>query len=453
MFDNSSLRTISSELGEYCYQVTQEITNPSKIQINKLIEAIESEPISSACLIVKCTRAIQLLNNKFVYKNNPEIQEFIRSNFSSMDGSLSQFIYQMASALAIGFADAEVRYKTKGRKVTLKGFNVLNPNNITFTINNGLVKEVKYIDSGMQKYIPLWKVVHIVNGSPFLFGTKKVFGYAEAIKAYSLIRLKQLILANMAIASRRFATGIILGLTDTSQTTQQLDVKTGKPIIDQQTGKPILKNNGEILFNSLKSIDNFGLCVTDKNNAITTLNVNAGEQFWTMALNIIDMQLMRCFQIPDTIFNAPTNPFGNGMTSTNQLSILDSSIMNFVVSLKENLIEKVVKPLIIFNFGKQPNDYYGDWDIIDESEQSYKQMQFSNLVQAMSMGLVNNQNQDAQNALMTLLNLPKTNPEEQIAQKTFEAQIQAMQQQAAQTTVQSPDDLSQQPTDKNSQYP
>jgi hypothetical protein len=190
------------------------------------------------------------------------------------------------------------------------------------------------------------------------------------------------------------------------------------------------------LLQSLKAIENFGVLVTDKNNTVSSLNINGGEQFWNLALNLIDTQLLRCFQVPDTVFSAPTNPFGNGLISSNQLGILDSSIMNFVIRLKEALLEKVVKPLIYLNFGKQQDGYLGDWDVYDEIQEGKAQQSFTNLLQAMSMGALSNQDYDALNSLREKLKLPKVNVETVAQQKELEATLQGFQQKAAQTAAQ-----------------
>ena len=451
--NNLIFNTITSELGEYCYRVTQEITNPQKLSIKKLIDALHSEPIASACLSVKCARSVQHLNNRYVHKENPKIQEFIRNNFSNMESNLPQFVYRMGSAMGLGFSSAEILFRVSLKHITLRGFNILDPEKTTFNVHNGMVREIKYIDSGMTKYIPKWKYLHITNGSPCLFGINNVFGNPELAKAYSLIRLKQLILANMAVAAKRLATGIILGVTDTTAQTQVIDSLTGQPKIDSQTGKPMMANNGKVLLDQLKSIENFGVIVTDKNNAVSTLNVNGGEQFWSLALQVIDQQIMRCFQIPDTVFQQPTNPFGNGMTSTNQLSILDSSIMGFVSTLRDELMEKVVKPLIILNYGKQSNGNYGYWDTQNEDERNKEQQQLTNLMQAMSMGLISNQNYEAQNLLMSLIGLPTVTPETTVAQKTMEAQIQGMQQSVAQQVAQPEPEQPQETEKKDVKYP
>jgi len=348
----------------------------------------------------------------------------------------------MGSAMGVGFAIAEIKFQPAFDQIRLKGFHVLDPAKVTFNVKNGSVSSIMYQDSGIQKIIPRWKYVHITNGSPCLFGVKSVFGHAEIAKAYSLIKLKQLILSNMAIASRRLATGIILGQVDSNESTVLLDPRTGKPMIDPSTGEPKKGNVSHLLFEQLKQLENFGVMVTDKKNAVSSLNVSGGEQFWTMALNIIDTQLMRCFQVPDTVFNAPTNLFGNGLTSTNQLSILDSSIMSFVLSLKESILEKVIKPLICFNYGKQVNDYYGDWDLFSDEAMQKQQVSYQNLTNAMAQGLVSSSNYEAQNKLLTMLDLTPIDYQEQMEQKQLEAQIQAMQQQTAQAVIQQPQDQS-----------
>jgi hypothetical protein len=140
---------------------------------------------------------------------------------------------------------------------------------------------------------------------------------------------------------------------------------------------------------------------------------------------------MRCFQVPDTVFSAPTNPFGNGLISTNQLSLLDANIMTFTLRLKDQLLEKVVRPLIYLNFGKNSCETLGDWDIHDEVNEQKNQQLLGNLLQAMGMGVLNNQDYDAVNSLREKLDLPKIDVKTVAQQKELEAKLQAMQQKVA----------------------
>jgi hypothetical protein len=434
--DFTPFKTVSSQLGEYCNLVNQELISPNKIKLEKLIEAVESDPIASACVNLKSSRAIQLMNTPYVNKNNKDIEEFVRSNFNTMEDNIASFVGSMASAMPIGFSLAEIVFQKRPRQIRLRRFHVLNPTKSTFKVSYGRLTEVKYNDSGITKHIPLWKTIHVANGLTTSFGAKSVYGIPEVSKAYALIRLKQLILSNMALTSRRLATGIIVGQTDSNETTVLLDPKTGKPLKDPVTGEDRKVKTSFSLLQSLKAIENFGVLVTDKNNVVSSLNINGGEQFWNLALNLIDTQLLRCFQVPDTVFSAPTNPFGNGLISSNQLGILDSSIMNFVIRLKEALLEKVVKPLIYLNFGKQQDGYLGDWDVYDEIQEGKAQQSFTNLLQAMSMGVLSNQDYDALNSLREKLKLPKVNVETVAQQKELEATLQGFQQKAAQTAAQ-----------------
>jgi hypothetical protein len=431
MFDFTPFHTVSSQLGEYCNLVNQDIIAPNKIPLQKLIDTFESDPIASACGSLISSRATQLLNRPYINKSNKEIEVFVQKNFDLMEDNLSAFIASMSSAKLVGFSAAEIRFKKQQKKLWLKGFHVLNPTKISAKASHGRLTQFKYNDSGIEKYVPIWKVIHVTNGTNTCFGTRLIYGSAEIMKAYALIRLKQLIWANMAVTSRRLATGIILGKTDSNKSTLLLDPKTGKPRIDTNTGKEMEVKASFQLAQQLKTVENFGVIVTDSNNDVGTLNINGGEQFWNLAINLIDQQIMRCFQVPDTVFSAPTNPFGNGLVSSNQLSLLDANIMTFAIRLKDQLLEKVVRPLIYLNFGKGSTDTLGDWDIHDEINEQKNQQILGNLIQAMGMGVLNSQDYDAVNALREKLDLPKINVETVAQQKELEAKLQALQQKVA----------------------
>lgn len=422
---SNSFQTITSRLGEYCDLVNQEMMNPNKIPVGKILKAINSDPVASACVSLVTSRAMQLMNTKYKNEKNEEIEKFVTTAFEKMNDNLSTLAGEMSSAVIVGNAVAEIIFK-RGNKLSLQGFHILNPARVSYKASRGRVTEVKYNDSGKTKHVPMWKCLHVTNGVSTAFGIDKVYGIQGGHKAYSLIRLKQLIMSNMAVTSRRLATGLLVGQTDSSHDTVLLDPKTGKAKLDPKTGKPMKVKASYNLFQQFKAVENFGFMVLDKNDIVTSLNVNGGEQFWNLAITIIDQQLMRCFQIPDTAFQAPTNPFGNGLVSNNQLSLLDSSIMGFVVRLKEGLLEKVIKPLIYLNFGK--HNSLGNWEIYDEVNEQRNQQALSNILQAIGTGAISNQDYGALNVLREKLGLPEVNVETVAQQKEMEAQIQNLQQ-------------------------
>lgn len=429
-----NFNTITTRLGDFCDQVNQEIINPAnKISVRKVIDAINNDPVASACVSLKSARAMQLMNTQYINKDNKDIEKFIRKNFDNMMDDLPTLTGQMSSATVIGHSCAEIIYKPQARHVMLAGFHVLNPERITYRATQGRLTQVRYNDGGKDKYVPINKVIHVTNGIPTAFGAAQVYGISEGHRAYSLIRLKQLILSNMAITSRRFATGFIFGKTNSTEDTVAIDPKTGKPKLDAN-GKPVRVSTAYNMFQNLGNLQNFSYMVVDKNEELGTLNVNGGEQFWNLALNIVDQQILRCFQIPDTAFAAPTNPFGNGLVSTNQLSLLDSSVMGFVVRLKERLLEKVVRTLIYQNFGKHHG--LGDWEVYNEVNEQRDQALVGQILQAVSMGAISNQDYDALNILREKLTLPKIDVTTVAQQKELEAKIQSMQQNVAQSELQ-----------------
>lgn len=431
MIDYTPFATVSSQLGEYCNLVNQELITPTKVPLQKLIDTFESDPIATACGNIISSRSIQLLNRPYVNKSNENVQKFIRKNFDLMESNIPTFIGAMSSADLLGFSAAEVRFKKCLKKIMLKGFHVLNPTKTKAIASYGRVSKLKYNDSGHEKYIPMWKLIHVTNGTPTAFGNKQVFGVPKVTQAYALIRLKQLIWANMAITSRRLATGIILAKTDSNKSTLLLDPKTGKPRIDPATQKEIEVKSSFQLMQQLKTVENFGVLVTDINNEVGTLNINGGEQFWNLAINLIDQQIMRCFQVPDTAFSAPTNPFGNGLISSNQLSMLDASIMTFVLRLKDQMLEKVVRPLIYLNFGRNSVETLGDWEVYDEVNEQKNQQLLGSLIQAMGMGIFSNQDYEAMNKIREIVGLPKVDVQTVAQQKELEAKIQGLQQKIA----------------------
>jgi hypothetical protein len=427
-----AIGAISSKLGDALSVVLSEITNPVKIPIDKLRSAVDADPLASACCFIKQARAMQLLEGN--YKNpDPKIDKFIRHNLENIDGNISELTGRMSSAMPFGFAVSEVVYKKLPLSWKLDRFHYLDPTRITFDVKKGYCDTLEY-NEGIKKKIPLKKTLHITNGLFSNYGYKYLFGTAEAIRAYPFIRLKQLIFGEMGVAAKRLATGILWGQADSNKEIIRTD-SDGKTLLDYR-GRPLKLTAVESLSQQLAKLENNSYIVTDKDNIVSALNVPAGEQFWNLALMLIDTQILRSFIVPDTIFQQGVASFGVGGLAAMQLNILDSSVQEIVKQIKEQLIEKVIKNLIVWNFGIQSN--YGEFVSSESVDPSKEQATLSNLISVLSMGLVPTTDTEATNKLRELLGLSQVSPEEQKFQADLNSQLQNLQQQGQNLQVQEP---------------
>jgi len=415
---------ISSQIALLTTTVLNDFTNPHKYTIQMLIDAMESDPVAYACCQLKGLRASQSIG--LFEHTNKDIQKWIRGNIESMEGTLADTVGTASKAMALGFSCLEHIFTEVDQnhfgEIRLRGFHVLDPRKVTFQLMDGKIQYVKYIDAGITKYIPYWKVIHTNNTTVLNFAERALYGSPEMLRAYPYIKLKQLIFAEMGISAKSLATGILVGYTD-SNNRVELYGSNGQPISDGRGGH-VTVSAAENLSRQLSTLENHSRIVTDKQNQITALSVPAGENFWNLALQNINTQIMRCFLVPSLIFDEGSGSLGvNGLSYTH-LSILDSSIEAVVGRIRDNLVEKIVRPLLILNFG--PQEEYGEFKVEARQDPQTQNLVTNTLMQAMSMGLISQGDNDAMNLLRSGVGLAPVTLEEQQFQAQLQAQLQAL---------------------------
>jgi hypothetical protein len=416
------LTPIISQLGLATSSVINEIKNPSKIPLDKLMEALDTDPVAYACCQIKAARVIQLMSVDYTHTNE-KIDSFIKSNFENCSTNIADLSGKLASAIPLGMSLAEVSFK----HWKLDNINVLNPNQVSFNIRKGNIENIEYNDGGIEKSLPLWKTLHVTNGGISNFGSKLVFGSPEMRRAYPYIRLKQLLFGEIGITAKRLATGFLVGMVDSNLDTLLVDDKN-QPELDEN-GKAKRITAAQQMAKQLAKLENNGYVIIDKRNSLQAQGVPAGEQFWNLVSSMIDSQLMRCFVTPDTIFQSGVASFGVGGLANMQLNILDSSVQEVVKKIQGQLIEKAIKPLIYFNFGKQPN--YGKFSSSEINDPNKEAMKIQNLITLMSMQIIPNDDINALNLLREYIGLPKITEENMKIEKEVNNQLQAMENQLA----------------------
>lgn len=409
---------ISSKIGELTLNILNDLTNPTKYKVVDLIKILENDPVVYACSQLKSARISTLLGK---YKNpNKEHESFINYNLENMESTLPTLAGKLGSSCALGFSTAEIIFKTEkfktNKKWILEGFNFLDPTKVTFRIHKGNPLDIRYKDGHQEVYIPLWKSIHVVNSLNTCFGSKSLYGSPELSRAYPYVKLKQLIFGELAVAAKTRAGGILLGRADSS--TQVLDPE------DPSKQKTI--SAVQSLARQLAQIENSNVLVTDKMNDVTSLPLPAGEQFWNFAKQLVDEQIMRSLMIPQMIWSEGSGALGVGSLSNTQLSILDSSLLMVVQLIRDQLIEKVIRPLIYYNFGKSDN--YGKFEFISENDPAQENMVTQGLMSALSSGLIQNTDYEAINSLRDRLKLKPIDPSTQMQQMQVQQQMQQMMQ-------------------------
>jgi hypothetical protein len=403
-----------------------ELENPHKVKLDDQIKALEADPVAYSCAELKASRLIKTIG-EYVHEDG-EITNFVNDNLQNLVGNFDEVVGELASALPFGFCAMEIVWKTQkiGKRVywRIKEFRSMKQDQVAFQVKNGNVTHIKYNDGGIEKWIPMQKVVHVANGFITKNGAKKYFGNPELKRAYPYIRLKSLIFSELGVSAKRTATGFLHGKADSNKVTQLLDSR-GKPIPDGKGGFLEISHT-KALQTQFKNLETNGYIVTDNNVDINPLNVNSGERFWNFAKQMLDEQIMRSFSIPELIWNAGIGSLHTNALGQQQLTILDSSIESISQQIKNVMLEKVIRFLIINNFGHQEN--YGKFDPKPQNDPNQEAVVTSNLITALSTGLVSSNDPEAINSLRRRIQLSPLEDEDLEVQKHLEEQIQALEQ-------------------------
>ena len=383
----SSLITqaISSEIEDISSGL-QEIYNPSnnKYTIARLIEILNNDPTLYACLQLKAARLVELIG---VYTNpDKEKEKFIKRNLANMAGSITEVYLQCASAIPFGFSCQEILFQVsktyKRKEWTLLGFNFLNPEDsaLSFRLENNKPTDLYVQESERKVKIPMWKVLHLKNGLLTSFGRRKLFGFPELFRVAPFVKLKEFIYKQMAVASKIRATGLLIGKSHTNVRVNEfiLDA-SGKPI---KSGRTI--TSAENLFNNLLNIKNFGCMVLPKGDEVFPVNLPTGERFWSLALQLCKEEIYRGLMVPSLLMERSVASY---TLSDTQLTIFDANLKPIANQIQDEMLEKIFKPLIVWNFGVQ--EQYGHYIPKEESSIAFKQAQAQNVYAAIGNGVLN----------------------------------------------------------------
>lgn len=441
---------IASQITRLTQDTIIEITRQAdKYTISDFHRMLEVDPTSKACLELKALRATITLGN---YTNqDKEAQEWVKGNFDEMSGALSTAVGQLCSSMAIGFAVAEINFtnKSPGRwgEWRLESINILDPTKITFRGSKGKISEVVYNEGGKKKFIPYRKVLHVINGFANTFN--EPYGSAECRRAFPYFKAKQLMLAELTVAAKNQATGLLTGFADSNDTVRLLDSegKTKK----NPDGSDKIVSAVESLFYQLQNLENSNVIVTDLKNRIAPMQLPTGENFFNISLQYLDRQIMKSFGVSALTFDEGSgNALGNSGLSQNHRSVLDSQIEAIVGQLRDKLIENVIRPLLVANFGIKYSRQLGSFSMQPYSDPMLILQKGNFLMQAMSSGLIPSSDMSAMNTLREFAGIAPISEEEQQALVTAQAQAQ---QAAMAAAGQVPAPTPEIPTDPGNQYP
>lgn len=392
-------------------------------RLSEYIEFLNKDPIAKSCSELKALRATVIFGS--YQHDNPIIQDFVNSNFENMNQSMSSVIGQLASAMALGFSTAEVSLRPFNRQWILDRINILDPSKVSFKGRNGYIQVVIYQSQNRSKIeIPYKKCIHIVNGYTSNFNDP--YGSAECKRAYPYFKIKKSILSDMVVAAKTLATGIIVGKTDPSVSSSYSEIKDSYGnVIMGANGQPLRMTQDERLFRQLLNLENNSVLVIDKNADVQALKIPDGNGFWQSILPLLDKYITRAFGVPSLVFEEGSGSFGMAGLSQRHHHILDSTVHSVVLQIQEEILEKVCKPLILLNYGKQEN--YGKFHLEYNREPNSEMTLLQNIYTAISMQIFEPTDPVIQNKIRDLLGLPPMDNKQTLPSTEIEKVLQQLQ--------------------------
>lgn len=399
---------ITSTLNRVTQAFLQEIGNTNK-DLPEYLKMARKDPLVRSCIELKCLRAAIMLG-KYSHHNS-QVEEWVQHNLDSMHGSLTHKVGRLAAAMALGFSAAEIVFtdEIKGQW-RLKTINILDQTKSTFEGKNGEAVYLRYREpTGLDKRVPYHKIIHVVNGFSTNIGEyDMVYGDPESCTAHQYFKAKQAILTEMMISAKNSASGMWLGQADSNETVQIVDVN-GNPRFNSD-GTPMTQSAVHALQQQLLNLENNSVIVTDTKNRVQPLIPDGKEATWANYIQILDNGIMRAYGIPEGIFKEGTNTTLSNTLGRQHKTILDAQIESIVSQIRDQLVEKVIKPLLVWNFGITED--FGSFKLDEVQDQESVSLRVQNIISAVSAQILPAQNIHIQNALYDSLGLPTINERE-----------------------------------------
>ena len=142
------------------------------------------------------------------------------------------------------------------------------------------------------------------------------------------------------------------------------------------------------------------------------------------------------------MFDEGSSGLGNSGISQTHRSILDSQIEGIVQQLRSQILDRIIKPLLVFNFGGKYGQKLGSFAMNASTDPNTLIMRGNFLLSAITSGVIASTDLAAINVLRDIAGVPPINEEQQQQLLYAQAQVQQMQQQIAQQPTADPSDPS-----------
>lgn len=395
--------TISARVAQLTNQAITDIYSDQPYKLSELKTVLRQSPVANAALQLKCLRACSSLG-KFSHPDK-KIQKFIEEQFERMQGSLLDATKRhFYSAFGLGTGITEISWRTTNRGWELKSLQSVDPERVRFSGKSGEITHLLYRHTD-ERVLPYNKIIHTVNDPGFMFNHP--FGFAETNRVVPLFRASQILKSEWIVGCRNQAQPILVGKASSQHTVRLLGAD-GKPILDSQGNEKIVSAGQSMLY-AMQQLENSSLMVIDKENDLLPISLSGGSMEFSTALNFFERLILMCYSVPSLMMNEASSTWGQSSVSNNQLVLMDTAIESLMETFRDNLIERVVAPLLKVNFGIM--DDYGSFQVETKPNPQDASLRVSNLISAVSSGILPATDSDVINQLRSLLGIPELDSE------------------------------------------
>lgn len=417
-----SVGALSNKITLLTQEAIQEINwKDKKYKLEDYENILLEDPVLNAVVELKSLRASVALG-RYTHPKK-EIQEWVQSNFEDMEGRIENFVSEAAIASYYGFFVAEIVWKNNApgykNEWRLAALNPLNPKNIRFIGNKYGLTAVKYNNTN----IDIKKCIHIYRGSY----DGNPYGVGLARRAMPYYKAKQVLLSEWIVSGRNQSAGLLMGFADSNNTVQLLNSK-GEPMKNPD-GSPITVSAPENLLRQLEQLDNNSVIVTDAANRVQWQPMSVDSNFFQLALQFMNRQLLLTQMAPSLTFEEGIAGLGIGSGIANvQKGVLDVQLDALVSQIKDQILENVIRPLLVWNFGFTGKDGWGDFVVDAAADPNLSLQKANSIIGAIASQILPSSDNGVINVLRELLGLPKQDESEQMKEIQQSIAIQAMQQ-------------------------
>ena len=409
----------SSWISNLAASAMQDIAYPDKNirpPLEELTKMQERDPVVSQSISFKSLRAVQSFG-KYTHPKK-DIENLINGNLYTLDKSFNRTLYKLISSVihyGIGVAEYTLTSKARGFKGQwrLANINVLDPERIkSFKGKEGKILYIEY-DNGDGKIvlIPYSKCLHITNNAGAAFNERQVWGIGDGLSALNYYKLKKVVLTQLALAAKNNSTGIVHARVPNVGKTVLVDSKM-KPI-KGDNGAPVQVTKQIALNYQLQDLYRKDYIVTDIDVDIKRIQVQNNENFWEYVLSYIDRSIQRAYGIPVGIFDSGSGGLQNSGLGQNFKTVFDSTIYALTSLLKEELINKIIRKLLAYNFPQSWwKDNYGEFSFEPEEDQGTINSRLSTVSSLIASGILDQNDPEIITLIKKNLGLPALTEEE-----------------------------------------